>query len=126
MTDHYHQLGRPRVSVTAKVGDEIVARSDRVLMLKEVYHEKVLDPVYYFPLEDVQAKRFTPTATSTACPIKGDASYWTYVGGAGSEADLAWSYQQPIEYSKHIAGRVAFDPRRVTFEIAPLHRGTKA
>ena len=61
-----------------------------------------------------------PTETRTYCPIKGDASYWTYSGDAGVEEDLVWGYRQPIDESRHLADRMAFDPRRVSFEVEPL------
>ena len=120
MDDHFHQLGRPKVAVTVRLGDEIVARSERTMLLKEFAHGKILDPVYYFPQEDVAVDRLRPTETQTHCPIKGDASYWTYSGDAGAEADLVWAYVEPIEYSKHITGRMAFDARRVSIEVEPL------
>ena len=118
--DHYHQLGRPQVGVTVRVGDEIVARSERAIVLKEFAHGKILDPVYYFPQEDVSVDKLRPTETRTHCPIKGDASYWTYSGDAGAEEDLVWAYVEPIENSRHIAGRMAFDARRVSIEVEPL------
>ena len=120
MDDHFHQLGRPKVRVTVRVGDEVIARSERMILLKELAHDKILDPVYYFPPEDVAVDKLRQTETRTHCPIKGDASYWTYSGDAGAEEDLVWAYLEPIEYSKHIAGRMAFDARRVSFEVEPL------
>ncbi len=120
MDDHFHQLGRPKVRVTVRVGDEVVARSERMILLKEFAHDKILDPVYYFPPEDVAVDKLRPTETRTHCPIKGDAAYWTYSGDAGAEEDLVWAYPEPIEYSRHIAGRMAFDARRVSFEVEPL------
>ena len=119
MDDHFHQLGRPKVRVTVRLGDEIVARSEQALLLKEFARGKILDPVYYFPQKDVAVDKLRPTETQTYCAIKGDASYWTYTGDAGAEEDLVWGYVEPIEYSKHIAGRMAFDARRVSFEVEP-------
>ena len=87
MDDHFHQLGRPKVRVTVRVGDEVVARSERMILLKEFAHDKILDPVYYFPQDDVAMDKLRPTETRTHCPIKGDAAYWTYSGDAGAEED---------------------------------------
>ena len=120
MDDHFHQLGRPKVRVTVRLDDEVVARSEQTLLLKEFAHGKILDPVYYFPQEDVAVDKLRRTETGTHCPIKGDASYWTYSGEARAEEDLVWGYPEPIEYSRHIAGRMAFDARRVSFEVEPL------
>ncbi len=120
MNDHYHQLNRPIERVTVRVGDEVVARSERMIVLKEFVYGKTLDPVYYFPLEDVAVDKLRPTQTHTHCPIKGEAAYWTYSGDASTEEDLVWGYPEPIEDSRHIAGRMAFDARRVNFEVEPL------
>ncbi|MCH7565334.1 MAG: DUF427 domain-containing protein [Gemmatimonadetes bacterium] len=120
MDDHFHQLGRPKVRVTVRLDDEVVALSERTILLKEFAHGRILDPVYYFPQEDVAVDKLRPTETQTNCPIKGDASYWTYSGEARAEEDLVWGYPEPIEYSKHIAGRMAFDARRVSIEVEPL------
>ena len=120
MDDHFHQVGRPKARVTIRLGDEVVARSERTLLLKEFAREKILDPVYYFPQEDVAVEKLTRTETRTHCPIKGDASYWTHTGDRGVEEDLVWGYLEPIEYSARIAGYMAFDARRVSIEVVPL------
>ena len=120
MDDHFHQLERPNGRVTARLGDEVLARSERTILLKEFAHGRTLDPVYYFPPEDVAVDKLRPTETRTHCPIKGDASYWTYSGDAGAEEDLVWGYPEPIDNSRHIAGRMAFDARRVSFEVEAL------
>lgn len=119
--EHYHQLDRPGSLVTVRLGDEILGRSDRTILLKEV-GKRVHDPVYYFPPDDVNRDSLAHSGTSTRCPIKGEASYWTYEGRQGVEQDLAWSYEDPIEYSAPIRGYLAFDARRVTIEIAPKAR----
>ena len=120
MDDHFHQLERPNGRVTARLGDEVLARSERTILLKEFAHGRMLDPVYYFPPEDVAVDKLRLTETRTHCPIKGDASYWTYSGDAGAEEDLVWGYPEPIDESRHIAGRMAFDARRVSFEVEAL------
>jgi uncharacterized protein (DUF427 family) len=40
-------------------------------------HESGLQPVYYFPPEDVRAEVLEPSDRHTHCPKKGDASYYT-------------------------------------------------
>ncbi len=120
MDDHFHELERPNGRVTARLGDEVLARSERTILMREFVHGKTLDPVYYFPPEDVAVDKLSPTETRTNCPIKGDATYWTYSGSAGAEEDLVWGYLEPILSSIHIAGRMAFDARRVSFEVEPL------
>ena len=120
MNDHYHELDRPKERVTARVGQEVVARSERTIVLTEFVQGRALDPVYYFPREDVAVDRLDPSPTQSRCPIKGQASYWTFSGPEGVEDDLAWGYLDPVEMSRPIAGFVAFDKRRVTIGAEPI------
>jgi len=117
MSDHFHELSRPDATVTVRVGDVIIARSSRTVLLEEVVRGRKLDPVHYFPAEDVSLDVLQPSATRTHCPIKGDASYWGYTGGAEARPDLAWAYPDPIDYSKAIAGHLAFDRRYAEIDV---------
>ena len=78
MSDHFHELSRPDATVTVRVGDVIIARSSRTVLLEEVVRGRKLDPVHYFPAEDVSLDVLQPSATRTHCPIKGDASLGLY------------------------------------------------
>ncbi|MER8071698.1 DUF427 domain-containing protein [Streptomyces sp. NPDC094034] len=66
---------------------QIVAESRRPLLLRETGY-----PVrYYFPPEDVRTDLLTPSDTTTHCPFKGDASYWSLPGAS----DAVWAYPTP-------------------------------
>jgi uncharacterized protein (DUF427 family) len=68
-------------------GDQVLAQSDRPLVLRETGC-----PVrYYHPAEDVRMDLLTPSDTHTHCPFKGTASYWSVPGAP----DLVWSYPDP-------------------------------
>lgn len=113
---HMREIDRPDVAaslvriepwprrVRAVFASEVVADSDGVLLLLEQGHL----PVYYFPSEDVRMDLMTPTATTTTCPRKGDASYWTIQVAGRAAEDAAWAYQEPIEDCPDIKGYVAF------------------
>ena len=64
-------------------------------------------PVYYFPAGDVRFDLLEPTTTSTHCPRKGDASYWTIVVGE-RRVDAVWGYPNPIDGMEKLADYVAF------------------
>ena len=76
---------------------------------------------WYLPAEELPADRFVPSAASTHCPYKGDASYWTYRPGDGTAdvTDVAWSYEKPFDDMSRIAGYRAFMGDAVTVEVAP-------
>ncbi|MCX4883735.1 MULTISPECIES: DUF427 domain-containing protein [unclassified Streptomyces] len=68
-------------------GDQVLAESDRALLLRETGC-----PVrYYIPAEDVRLDLLTPSDTHTYCPFKGTASYWS----TPDAADLVWGYPDP-------------------------------
>ena len=68
---------------------------------------------YYVPRSDVRMELLTPTDSSTHCPFKGDASYWSACG----VADVAWSYEVPVPGAEKIAGLVCFFNEKVDLEI---------
>lgn len=49
-----------------------------------------------------------PTESSTMCPYKGTARYWSVRAGDAIHTDLAWTYDSPFRESAPIAGLVAF------------------
>ena len=58
-----------------------------------------------------------PTDTSTACPYKGWAGYWSATVGGVTHDDIAWGYATPLPESEPIAGMVCFYNERVDIEV---------
>ena len=58
-----------------------------------------------------------PTDTTSRCPYKGIARYWTLDTPSGQQVDLAWSYPSPFRESAPIAGLVAFYDERVDMTV---------
>ncbi|MGP4006424.1 DUF427 domain-containing protein [Streptomyces sp. 4N124] len=79
------EQGTQRVRVVS--GDQVLAESDRPLILRETG----CPARYYLPAEDVRLDLLTPSETHTYCPFKGTASYWSLP----DTADLVWSYPDP-------------------------------
>ena len=102
--DHYVRVEPSPRRVRATVGGEVIADSTRMRLLHEANHL----PVYYFPLEDVRMDLMTPTGTSTHCPYKGDASYWSLAVGGRTVDDIMWSYETPFDEVPELAGIGAF------------------
>ncbi|MGQ0333196.1 DUF427 domain-containing protein [Halomonas elongata] len=73
-------------------------------------HEKDYPQRQYIPKADVDMSKLTVSTTVTHCPFKGDSTYYSLPG----IADVAWSYEHPIDEVKPIAGRLAFDSNKVT------------
>jgi uncharacterized protein (DUF427 family) len=90
--------------VRVEVGGEVIADSRNAYIL----HESGLQPIYYFPPEDVRADVMTPTDRHTHCPKKGDASYYTIRAGGETVENGAWYYPEPLEDAPFLKDLVAF------------------
>ena len=86
--------------VRAVVGDRVVLDSVRARLL----YETGIMPQVYVPLEDFDGSLLTATDTSTHCPFKGDASYWTLRVGERELVDAVWAYESPLEAASWLAG----------------------
>ena len=88
---------------------EKVADTRRPRVLLEPGH-----PIrYYIPREDVWMERLEQSATSTRCPYKGIASYWSVRVGDKLLKDLVWSYQDPVPECPKVKGLLCFFNERV-------------
>lgn len=99
--------------VRVLIDGEVVAESTRPTIL----FETGLPPRYYLPELDVRMDLLAPTATTSACPYKGWASYWSVTIGDTTHDDIVWGYRTPLPESEAIAGLVCFYNERVDLEI---------
>ncbi|KAJ6262938.1 hypothetical protein Dda_1496 [Drechslerella dactyloides] len=90
---------------TATVNGVLIAETD--------HYEKVEGNIY-FPPESLKQEYFHKTDTTTACPWKGLASYYTIDVHDGSPlTDAAWFYPEPKSAAQNIKDHVAFYPNKV-------------
>src|SRR4029079_10714088 len=100
--------------VVVSVDGVVVADSTHPTFL----HETGLPVRTYLPKTDVRMDLLTSTSTSTMCPYKGTAEYWTLRLPDGAEhADIVWSYRTPLRASLPITGLLAFYDTRVDVTI---------
>jgi uncharacterized protein (DUF427 family) len=108
----YHRVdylpSRRRLRV--EVAGETLVDTDRTV----VAYETALEPVPYVPKDVVRMELLVPSATTSYCPYKGTASWWSAVVGDAVIGDVAWSYEDPRPESSRIRGMMAFDPARAT------------
>ncbi|MDQ3105248.1 MAG: DUF427 domain-containing protein [Actinomycetota bacterium] len=78
-----------------------------------ILFETSLIPRYYVPLPDVRTDLLRRSETTSHCPYKGVASWWSVQVGAALHEDLAWTYQAPLPESQQVAGLVCFQDERV-------------
>jgi uncharacterized protein (DUF427 family) len=86
-------------------------------MAKAIWRDKVLaeserfelvEGNVYFPPETLDRSYVQPSATTTVCPWKGTAHYFTVVVDGQQNADAAWYYPAPKSAAAAIKDHVAF------------------
>ncbi len=68
---------------------------------------------YYIPQQDIRMELLEPTASSSHCPYKGQASYWSARIGEKVYKDIVWSYRDPLPACTPIAHLLSFYNERV-------------
>ncbi len=77
-------------------------------VLAESADTVVVEGNHYFPAEALRTEYFTDSATTSVCPWKGTARYYTIVVDGKTNPDAAWYYPEPSAKASAITGRVAF------------------
>ena len=95
--------------VVVKAGGKVVADTTAALTLQE----STYPAVQYVPLADVDQSLLSPTATTSYCPYKGDASYYSIPAAGDQAVDAIWEYKEPRDAVAQIKDHVAFYPNRV-------------
>jgi uncharacterized protein (DUF427 family) len=108
----YHRVDCVRTSRRLRVevaGATLVDTTDTLGV-----YETALEPRLYVPREAVRLDLLVASPTTTFCPYKGTASYWSAVVGDTVVEDVAWSYEDPLPECLPIAGMLAFYETRAT------------
>lgn len=87
------------MAVEAVWNDQVIAHSDETVMV---------EGNHYFPIEDVDPTLLAPSDTTTECPWKGTAHYYTIELDGERLEDAAWYYPEPKPEAAQIRGRIAF------------------
>ena len=78
-----------------------------------VVFERDLPVRYYLPMDDVRLDVLRFSTTTSRCPYKGLASYWSAAIAGQEYPDIAWTYRDPVPEMPKLTGLVAFYPERV-------------
>ena len=68
----------------------------------------VIEGNHYFPPGSVNRDYLKPSETTSVCPWKGDASYYSVEVGGELNRDAAWYYPNPKAAAAEIKDHVAF------------------
>lgn len=85
--------------------------------MRAIWNEKVIaesgntvvvEGNHYFPAESVNWELLQPSDTTSICPWKGTATYYSAKVGDKVGTDVAWTYVSPKPAAKEITGHLAF------------------
>jgi uncharacterized protein (DUF427 family) len=109
--DPYHRVDVLHSSrhVQVKIGGEVVADTRRPRLL----FETGLPTRYYFPKVDVRLDVLEESPTTSRCPYKGVASYYSARVGDTLVEDAAWHYPLAIPECPKIENMICFFDERV-------------
>lgn len=78
---------------------EVIAESDDTV---------VVENNHYFPRSAVRPGVLVESSTTSVCPWKGTASYYSVQAGGSTNPDAAWYYPTPKPAAEQITDRIAF------------------
>ena len=85
--------------VAARWNGALIARSDDTV---------IVEGNHYFPVESVDQSLLRSSSTTSVCPWKGIAHYYTLHVDGADNSDAVWYYPDPKAKAESIRNRVAF------------------
>ena len=83
----------------AIMNGKVIAESDATI---------VIENNHYFPPDSIHREYLKESSHRSTCPWKGEAHYYDVIVDGAESKNAAWSYPQPKDAAKEIAGYVAF------------------
>lgn len=111
MADHI-KIRPTDTTYVVRAGGAVLGESTSALELSEGDYP----PVIYFPRSDIAMAFLEPSETTSVCPHKGTATYFSIVTKSTTLKDAVWTYEAPKEGVAAIAGHLAFYPKDVAVE----------
>jgi uncharacterized protein (DUF427 family) len=95
-----------------RAGGAVLGESTNALELTEGDYP----PVIYFPRGDIAMAFLERSNTSSTCPYKGTANYFSIIAKSGAIADAVWTYENPKDAVAEIKDHLAFYTNKVAIE----------
>ena len=110
--DHPITVEPAAARIVVTVAGRTIADSTHALTLREASYPAV----HYIPRADVDMAALERSATTSYCPYKGEASYFSIPAGGDRSVDAIWTYETPFPAMEEISGHLAFYPDKVKIE----------
>jgi uncharacterized protein (DUF427 family) len=107
--DHPITIERNTGRVVVSVAGRVIADTHDALTLDEAHYPAV----QYIPRKDVDMTLLARTDSTTYCPYKGDAAYFSIPMGGARSIDAVWTYETAYAAVADIKDYLAFYPDRV-------------
>lgn len=107
--DHPITIERSPHRIVVTLGENVIADTTDALTLREASYP----PILYIPRKDVAMDLLQRSETTSYCPYKGDASYFSLPSGGVRSIDAIWTYETPFEAVASIKEHVGFYADRV-------------
>jgi uncharacterized protein (DUF427 family) len=93
------RVAKEATMYTATWNGAVIAQSDKTIEI---------EGNQYFPFDSVNTSVLVDSNTTSTCPWKGTANYYSLVVDGETNTDAVWVYREPKDAAKEIAGHVAF------------------
>lgn len=100
--------------VNVMFADAMLASTTEAVLLREPGR----DPVIYIPFRDIYFDFLHRSPTSRETSGIGRASFWNVSAKGETKDDVMWVYDEPRADLRAIIDHGAFDPEKVTIEVA--------
>jgi uncharacterized protein (DUF427 family) len=107
--DHPITIERNEGRVVVTLEGRVIADTRQAVTLREAAYP----PVQYIPREDVDMAALVRSTTTTYCPYKGEAAYFSIPAGGERSVDAIWTYEAPYAAVAEIKDHLAFYPDRI-------------
>lgn len=92
--------------IIVKIDDIVIADTTSAIRILET----ASPPTFYLPPSDINFEVLKQTTGSSKCEWKGTADYWNVLTKNSILKNVGWSYSDPFEEFKEIAGFLSFYP----------------